>query len=126
MILSWEDSFELGVASMDQTHHEFVDILNRVDEIPNESFGIYFDELLEHTRIHFETENRLMEESNFLSLREHKDDHDRILAEMMQMQRFITRGMTKIARGYVKEKLPDWFTTHAASMDTALALHINR
>lgn len=124
MILPWHENFELGIASMDQTHREFIDLLNRLDSTPNDAFPGYFDELLEHTHAHFETENRLMEESNFLSLREHKDDHDRILAEMMQMQRFAARGMTQIAKEYVREKLPDWFSTHAASMDTALALHL--
>jgi len=124
MILPWEEAFELGEPSMDATHREFVDRLNRLDEIPDNVFPEYFDELLEHTRNHFEEENARMASSKFLSIREHKDDHDRILAEMMQMQRFAAKGMTKIARSYVKEKLPDWFKTHAASMDTALALHL--
>ena len=109
---------------MDATHREFVDLLNRLDDIPNEAFPGYFDELLEHTRTHFEAENALMESTKFLSIREHKDDHDRILAEMMQMQRFAAKGMSKIAQSYVREKLPDWFKTHAASMDIALALHL--
>ena len=124
MILPWQDAFELGNAAMDATHKEFIDLLNRVDTIDNESFLHYFDELLEHTKAHFQAENDLMEQSQFLSIREHRDDHDRILAEMMQMQRFAAKGMTKIARSYIKEKLPEWFTTHAASMDTALALHV--
>ncbi len=124
MILPWQKAFELGVDSMDTTHKEFIELLNRVDTIPADGFASYFDTLLDHTRSHFDAENALMEASGFLSIREHRDDHDRILAEMMQMQRFIARGMVKIARDYIKEKLPDWFTTHAASMDTALALHL--
>lgn len=126
MTLPWQESFKLGYAPMDATHREFVDLLNRVDTVPSESFVDYFDTLVEHTKTHFEAEKKLMEESKFLSLREHADDHDRILAEMMQMQRFAARGMTKIARSYIKEKLPDWFTVHAASMDIALVKHLNK
>ena len=126
MILPWEEAFELGEPSMDATHREFVSLLNRLDKIPNDAFPEYFDELLEHTRAHFEEENARMESSKFLSIREHKDDHDRILAEMMQMQRFAAKGMVKIARSYVKEKLPDWFRAHAASMDIALAIFLQQ
>lgn len=126
MILPWQESFELGFAPMDATHREFVDLLNRADTVQAESFVGYFDTLVEHTKAHFEAEKKLMEESKFLSMREHVDDHDRILAEMMQMQRFAARGMTKIVRSYIKEKLPDWFTVHAASMDIALTLHLNK
>ncbi len=124
MVLSWKDEFVLGHEAMDTTHREFVALLNRSEEIPDSDFLDFFDSLLEHTRAHFDAELELMKASNFLSRREHEDDHNRIVAEMMQMQRFARRGMIKIARAYIKEKLPDWFGVHAASMDTALALHL--
>lgn len=126
MLLPWRDEFVLGHESMDGTHKEFVDLINRVDDIGDADFSSYFDELLEHTRRHFESELELMKSSRFLSLREHEDDHNRILAEMMQMQRFANRGMIKIPRAYIREKLPDWFGVHAASMDIALALHLKQ
>jgi len=111
---------------MDATHREFVTLLNEMESVPKGELGAYFDRLLAHTQIHFETEKTTMIESGFGSRREHEDDHNRVLAEMMQMQRFAGRGMEKIARSYVRDKLPDWFATHAASMDTALALHLHR
>lgn len=126
MLLPWRDEFVLGHDLMDETHHEFIDLINREASVSDADFLPYFEELLEHTRHHFDSELELMKSSRFLSIREHEDDHNRILAEMMQMQRFANRGMIKIARAYIKEKLPDWFSVHAASMDIALTLHLNQ
>lgn len=123
--MEWQPKYELGVSSMDETHKAFVSLLGEASDIAKASFPAYFDRLLAHTKEHFEAEKSLMQSSGFLSLREHEDDHDRVLAEMMQMQRFAARGMVKIARDYVTQKLPQWFEIHAASMDTALAIHLN-
>jgi hemerythrin-like metal-binding protein len=124
VILAWQGAFTLGNDAMDATHREFVALLNVMESVPKGELAPYFDRLLTHTQTHFETENETMRTSGFLSLREHEDDHNRILAEMMQMQRFAAKGMEKLVRAYVREKLPDWFATHAATMDTALALHL--
>ena len=79
MILPWEEAFELGEPSMDATHREFVSLLNRLDKIPNDAFPEYFDELLEHTRAHFEEENARMESSRRSRSHPRRNDADAAL-----------------------------------------------
>ena len=46
-LLHWEEArFRLGVLAMDQTHWEFVQLLNNLDQIPAERFPDLFLELL--------------------------------------------------------------------------------
>ena len=61
--IEWNDErFILGVEEMDNTHIEFVDLINCMANASDTEFVDLFDRLLEHTRAHFEAENRLMSE----------------------------------------------------------------
>jgi hemerythrin len=119
--------YQLGLPDMDQTHREFIAIVNRCQGLNKADFMALFDELFEHTREHFASEKRLMEESGFPAIREHDDEHRRVLGELDQLRRrMIERDSTTSARTYVELGLPMWFALHAATMDSALAAHLKR
>ncbi|MEW7984060.1 MAG: hemerythrin [gamma proteobacterium symbiont of Phacoides pectinatus] len=117
--------FVLGVKQMDDTHQEFIELLNRMPALQGQEFYDAFEQLIQHTREHFESEGELMKQSAFPANREHDSEHLRVLGEMEQMKRsMLKRGSTQIARGYVELGMPIWFKLHAATMDSALAAHI--
>jgi hemerythrin len=124
-IIEWHDKlFILGVADMDNTHVEFVDLVNRMENSTNAEFILLFERLLEHTRAHFEHENRLMTAHGFPAISEHRGEHERVLGEMTRFNRVIHKGLVSFGRSYVNESLPQWFPLHASTMDSALAAHI--
>ena len=63
--LQWSDDLALGVGAMDQTHIEFVDLLAEVQQAPDETLLAKWEELIEHTQVHFDNENRWMVETRF-------------------------------------------------------------
>lgn len=126
-LLLWQDDRHLlGVEEMDGTHKEFVDLVNRLGDMAEpDEFKLWFAELVAHTGAHFANEDRLMVESGFPALSEHRSEHNRILGQMTQINERVQRGIIVMGREYIKD-LPQWFDLHAATMDSALAAHLKR
>ena len=116
---------QLGVTQMDETHLEFVELVNQLNVIDKAGFADLFMQLIEHTQQHFESENQLMLQTQFPATQEHQAEHLRVLGDLQRMTRSINKGSTLMARSYVREMLPSWFKLHAVTMDSALAAHIN-
>jgi hemerythrin-like metal-binding protein len=123
--IEWDDQrFILGVEQMDNTHIEFVDIINSMDGAPDAEFVHIFERLLEHTRAHFDSESRLMIEHGFPATAEHQSDHERVLGDMTRFSRSVHKGLIVFGRNYVRDSLVTWFPVHAATMDSALAAYL--
>jgi hemerythrin-like metal-binding protein len=114
----------LGVQNMDQTHQEFAELVNRLACADGATFISLFAELLQHTESHFATEDGRMQESGFPAIREHRDEHARVLGELTRIHNKLKTGSLSLARAYVRDNLPDWFKLHLLTMDSALAAHI--
>ena len=126
-MLVWDDhAHALGVAEMDATHFEFTTLVNQLTACDDTEFAALFEKLLEHCRLHFTGEGRLMRISRFPALNEHEGEHHRIYGDLVQMNRAVQRGRLMLPRTFVKQGLEEWFTLHLASMDAALAAHLKR
>jgi hemerythrin-like metal-binding protein len=111
---------------MDETHREFAEIVNRMARADKAGFIELFPVLVAHTQAHFVSENALMKASGFPAIREHMDEHQRVLGELRRMAAKTADGSTLLARAYVAEQLPAWFSVHAVTMDSALAGHLKQ
>lgn len=116
----------LGVAGMDATHREFLDLVAALGRCADAEFPALFQQLVDHTRLHFAEEGRLMRLYKFPALGEHEGEHHRVLGDLLQFNRHIKRGRLALARAYVGDGLPEWFELHLATMDRALAGHLVR
>lgn len=120
----WNEEFVLGIEVMDSTHKEFINLLDLVSDADKHDFSQRLAELVAHTQAHFTQEEKLMQETQFPAYSEHRDEHQRILGELMQFKKRAEKGQISFARRYIVERLPEWFKLHAASMDSALAAHL--
>jgi len=123
----WDEArHALGMEGMDATHREFITQVAALIAAGNAEFPALFQALVNHTREHFTTEGQLMRASKYRGLPEHEAEHHRVLGELLQLNRSLKRGHLPLVRAYVKEGLPEWFDTHLAMMDSALAMHLNK
>lgn len=118
--MPWHEQFALGVADMDATHREFVEMADALLLASDDEFSVLFASLQDHTRRHFEHEGRLMKQCRFPAIGEHNSEHLRVLGELAHFGRGVAAGRLSTARNYV-QNLPTWFSTHLATMDAALA-----
>lgn len=120
-----EAKHSLKYEKMDKLHMEFLEIYNSVDLNSKDSISAKAIELLEHTKVHFAEEEKLMDRYDYPRSREHKDEHNKVLSEL---RFFIDKSHSifgmNILKSYYIEKLPHWFDYHLASMDSDLAAHI--
>ena len=123
--MSWTEQYVLGVAEMDATHQEFVELADALLLASDDELPALFAKLHEHTRQHFENEGRLMKACRFPAIGEHHNEHLRVLGELAHFSRSLARGRLDIVRQYAKG-LPGWFSTHLATMDAALAACLKR
>lgn len=118
--MPWNEQMSLGVAAMDATHRDFVDLADQLRGAGDAEFPALFAQLREHTIRHFEHEKVLMKACRFPAIGEHESEHLRVLGELAHFGRGVAAGRLSLARNYV-EGLPGWFASHLATMDAALA-----
>ncbi len=124
-LISWSDKeHSLNVDRMDDTHKEFTDLINKLYIAPDEEFRYLFDKLCNHTEKHFSQENELMLQTSFPAIAEHVDEHRRILAELNQFNKRVKKGLYSFGRAYIRDTIPQWFSLHIITMDSALAAHL--
>lgn len=96
-LLTWNHACSVNVRAMDDQHGILMDTVNQlrlalVHGCGAEEVSEHLDRLIEFTRMHFSSEEQLMEQAGFPGLREHRAEHHRMLAEMLQSAHCLQHG----------------------------------
>lgn len=124
-VIEWTPELELGFDPMDQTHREFVAMLNDMAMAPDDEVDEKLERFIAHTVAHFEQENQWMRLSGFPPIGCHMGEHERVLAILFEVRGMVRTGQIIIARVLATE-LAAWFENHAATMDHALAYYLEQ
>ena len=87
--LIWNCASSVGVRAMDDQHGILMDTVNElrlaaVRGSGRELVSEMLDRLIEFTRMHFWSEEQLMEQTGYPGLAEHRAEHHRMLANILQ------------------------------------------
>jgi len=119
--MEWGSRYALGIALMDDTHREFVDLCNELRTVAPERLLERLDAFIEHTAAHFAQENRWMDAVNFPAC--HREEHERVLKVMRDVRIRVEKGDAFLGKRLLEE-LPPWFDNHIDTMDSALAHYL--
>jgi hemerythrin len=121
LLLPWSRACDVGVQAMDDQHAIMMDTMNELrlllargakraqeDELLNK--------LIEFTRMHFLSEEQLMEKYGFPGLVGHRAEHQRLLAKLQESVYPLQHGETT-HKGDVLRFLHDWFIDHVEGLD---------
>lgn len=122
-VMEWNDALVLDQGVMDDTHREFIDLLNRLADAQPEDALAVLDEFIAHTEAHFGQEQKWMEDMAFPPLACHVREHEGVLEISREVRNRLAAGQAKFAQVLAKA-VAEWFETHAASMDNVLALYM--
>lgn len=122
-LIEWSQSLELGVPGMDETHREFLVLLNALAEAPDAAIPAAFEGLHRHTLAHFEQERQWMVALDFPATHCHLAEHEGVLEVMREVQGYLAEGKLEVGRVLARETA-EWFRGHAATMDTLLATYM--
>lgn len=123
--LEWSGALELDFPLMDDTHHEFVDLLAKVQDAPDDTLIEHWTHLIDHTDDHFGREDAWMLSTQFASGNCHTTQHQVVLQIMREGLQHGQDGDLKMIR-MLADELTRWFPQHAQAMDASLALHMRR
>lgn len=116
-IVTWREEYGVNVKEIDRQHQKMLELVNNLHTsvegcIDKEVLKNLLVELVEFTREHFSTEERLMKEYHYPELEKHYRQH-RVLLEHMD------RLITAVSNG----TQPTFFSDYDVSTDWAL-IHI--
>ena len=124
-VVQWSEALELGVASMDAIHQEFIALLQALVAASDEEFLPRLAAFNAHCADHFDQETLWMKECGFPPIHCHEEEHDKVLVVLKDVQQRVTKGDLALGRTLARELTP-WFEHHAATMDTILAMYMRQ
>ncbi len=119
----------VAIPSMNDTHLEEILIINRLESAAREhdtqAVRDILNELLEHTQMHFDDEEEMMEEALFPAYAMHKSEHDRHIHELKSVIKYFEERKDTIAiSAYIEGNLTAWLIHHIETMDTMTAMFL--
>lgn len=121
----------VALESMNQTHREEVEMVNHLADLLVKGVAGELDEKaitaqtqcwIEHTREHFARENRLMEQYGFPAYAVHRDEHERVLNLLEELQQDWLRQLSPYPLAeFLCNDWPAWFDNHVKTMDQVTA-----
>ena len=120
MNFEWDDRYLIGHPSMDDTHEEFVELVNAMLDATPLTIPATMEALARHVEEHFALEERLMEQFAFPARACHVEEHEKVLASVREVRTLVAAGDTDVAVE-LAEALAGWFPGHSDYMDSALA-----
>ncbi|HMD76924.1 MAG TPA: hemerythrin family protein [Terracidiphilus sp.] len=128
-LLTLNDTCSIGARAMDDQHGILMDTMNELRQAlvlgaGREQLREVLDRLIEFTRMHFWSEEQLMEQSAFPGLAEHRSEHHGMLAQMIQSAHRVQYGQGAQMRPLV-DLLCKWFAEHIESLDRHYGVWLN-
>ncbi len=117
---SWSDEYLLGYTAMDDTHREFVTIVNDLLSCDDAAVESHLQAFARHAEAHFKEEDNWMERTGFPPRDCHVDEHAAVLKSVYQVLEVVKEGDFAEGRR-LAAALADWFPGHAFHLDSALA-----
>jgi hemerythrin len=126
----WVDGYSVNVAEIDRQHQQMVQGVNRLFQAMatrsgREVLTTAIAELIECTRDHFATEERLMGEHGYPGLAEHAREHAQLVAELLEYNRHFVEGDTLLSFALAL-RLKGWALRHIVSSDRELGHFLNQ
>lgn len=130
-MLQWNPLLALGDAEIDGQHRElfrrFGALVLAMRSGDRNEIGLLFAFLGEYVVLHFQAEERVMRDTAFPGATVHKAAHARFVREYEDLKRlYEANGPTHGVAVKTETWIEDWFRSHIAGLDQALARHLRR
>ena len=128
-VLVWSEEFSVNVAEIDTQHKKLCDYVNKLHagveaRVDREDLRQLLINLVEYARIHFATEERLMDEHGLQPDNRHRKEHETLLRLLEDTVKSISEGSHPIF--YPKYDVSnDWFLAHIMDHDKKLGAFLN-
>jgi len=128
--IEWRDNFNINVSKLDAQHQAMAELVNRLhravaDREGPDAIGAILTQLVECTRDHFETEERMMLEHGYPEYRAHMREHRDLMDQLEAVRRKVTGGSGPVFAA-AADFSTDWVMVHVLGSDKKLGAFLNR
>jgi hemerythrin len=121
----------VAVPSMNDTHLEDIIMINRmldlIEQDERDAITDLLERFMEHTKVHFSTEEAMMLEAGFPPYPMHKNEHDNALNQLHDVKTYWEKTADiDSLHHYFDTVLPEWFMQHVGTMDTVTAQFLSK
>ena len=123
--LTWNDSFSVKIEAIDDQHKRLFDLVNRLFDsmqagAGNKTIRQALAELIRYTMTHFAAEEAAMEAYGYPELNEHRQEHQKLTAQVLEFIEQYHVGRAKIGMSLL-DFLQNWLTGHILGSDHAFS-----
>lgn len=121
MLITWNESYSVGVEKINDQHKKLVEIINKLHEgmksgqAKNVMEGI-LNELVDYTKNHFKTEEDLFNQYNYPQGVQHKVEHENLLIKVGDFVNKFVSGDAIISMELM-DFLREWLINHIQGTD---------
>ena len=128
-LIKWRESYCTGVEQFDMEHNKIVELVNAMygairDKAPQEDVEKLLAEVITYTEYHFENEEKMMEDSGFDGLEEHRQEHQRLKEETKAFGKLLEEDFVTGTRELYRF-LREWLMDHILECDMKYSGKLN-
>jgi hemerythrin len=127
-LFDWKADYSIGRTEIDFQHKQIFRMAGElhgamVNGLGNDVVEALLDKVVAYTRHHFASEERLMKESEYPGYEKHREDHEKLAAQIAEFQEKIKDRKLAVAVE-VMRFLRDWLDHHIHGADMKLGVYL--
>jgi hemerythrin len=128
-LINWNDDLSVHIKEIDEQHRKLIDMINNLHSAMgsgrgNEAMGKVLAGLVDYTKTHFATEERLMAKHTYSGYLSHKAQHDALTKQVIDLYTKFQEGKAMVTVE-VMNFLKDWLTKHIQDSDKKYGPFLN-
>jgi len=130
--VQWSEDFACGIKVIDDQHKSLLDLINDLFnhatgdlEAEQEYFKQVVEKAVNYVKVHFATEEKIMQQTKFVGYEEHKKAHETFVVAVLNNARAFQKEKKIDLREFTRF-LKEWVLTHVAHMDKQYFSHFRK
>ncbi len=128
VFMPWTDQLAVGQEDIDNDHLILVALINKAaqrirnGEVPH-AIGSGIDQLVAYTVLHFEQEERVMQQAGYPEFPQHKAQHDALRKRVADLRQRFEAGESSVGDDLLT-LFRDWLFEHIQRFDKRIGVHL--
>ena len=128
-LFAWKEEYSVNIKEIDDQHKVLVGMVNEMHDAMSkgqgkEVLGPILDKMVDYTKKHFTTEERLMQQYRYPEFNEHKAKHTKMAEKVLALQKDFHQGSFQLTYE-VSKFLKDWLNKHILGTDKKYSEFLN-
>lgn len=128
-VFGWSEKYSVSIREIDEQHKKLIGFVGQLNDAMRqgkgrEALGKILMDLIQYTRTHFATEERIMKANSYPDYETHKAKHEWMTSKVAEVYREYQDGKVSITLEVMKF-LEDWVDKHIMGTDKQYAPFLN-